>query len=355
MVGASDVITYGVAPGAQWMGCRNMRSGVGTPETYTTCFEFFLAPYPPGGDPFTDGRPELAPHIINNSWGCPPSEGCNKDSLRQVVETVRAAGIMVVASAGNNGASGCSSVVDPIAIYDATFSVGAHDSGGNIASFSSKGPVTVDGSGRLKPDLTAPGVGVLSTYRFGGTTTLSGTSMAAPHVAGAVALLWSAAPYLVGEIDLTEQVLLKSAISASSMVCSDGAEMVSPNPAFGYGRLDVAAAVEMAMQPWSVTVTVTDSVGLPVAGAELTWIDVRTGYTQSVTTDAAGTATIINTFEGEYTLQVRGSGGTVQIDPITLEDEGTGGNLAVHLDVLYDQTVTPTPSRHYLPGIFMNR
>jgi hypothetical protein len=179
--------------------------------------------------------------------------------------------------------------------------------------------------------------------------------MAAPHVAGAVALLWSAAPYLVGEIDLTEQVLLKSAIPANSMVCSDGAEMVSPNPAFGYGRLDVAAAVEMAMQPWSVTVTVTDSVGLPVAGAELTWIDVRTGYTQSVTTDAAGTATIINTFEGEYTLQVRGSGGTVQIDPITLEDEGTGGNLAVHLDVLYDQTVTPTPSRHYLPGIFMNR
>lgn len=355
MVGSSDVITYGIAPGAQWMGCRNMRSGVGTPETYTTCFEFFLAPYPPGGDPFTDGRPELAPHIINNSWGCPPSEGCNKDSLRQVVETVRAAGIMVVASAGNNGASGCSSVVDPIAIYDATFSVGAHDSGGNIASFSSKGPVTVDGSGRLKPDLTAPGVGVLSTYRFGGTTTLSGTSMAAPHVAGAVALLWSAAPYLVGEIDLTEQVLLKSAIPANSMVCSDGAEMVSPNPAFGYGRLDVAAAVEMAMQAWSVTVTVTDSMGLPVAGAELTWIDARTGYTRSVMTDAAGTATIVNTFEGEYTLQVRGSAGTVQSDPITLEDEGTGGDLAMHLDVLYDQTVTPTPSRHYLPGIFMNR
>src|SRR5262249_22704433 len=102
MVGESSDITYGVAPGAQWMVCRNMRHGVGSPESYTTCFEFFMAPYPPNGDPFRDGKPELAPDIINNSWGCPPSEGCNKDSLRQVVETVRAAGLMVVASAGNN-------------------------------------------------------------------------------------------------------------------------------------------------------------------------------------------------------------------------------------------------------------
>ncbi|MGD8997284.1 MAG: S8 family serine peptidase, partial [Anaerolineae bacterium] len=66
----------GVAPGAQWIGCRNMDEGIGSPATYAECFEFFLAPYPIDGDPFTDGEPSLAPHVINNSWTCPPYEGC---------------------------------------------------------------------------------------------------------------------------------------------------------------------------------------------------------------------------------------------------------------------------------------
>jgi subtilisin family serine protease len=351
MVGSSDVITYGVAPDALWMGCRNMRSGVGTPESYTTCFEFFLAPYPPGGDPLTDGRPELAPHIINNSWGCPPSEGCNKDSLRQVVETVRAAGLMVVASAGNNG-SGCSGVVDPIAIYDATFSVGAHDANGNLGAFSSKGPVTADGSGRLKPDITAPGVNILSTYRFGGTTSLSGTSMASPHVAGAVALLWSAVPWLVADIDLTEQVLLKSAIPVFSTLCGEVDVAASPNPAFGYGRLDVAAAVELAMQPWELTVVVTDSVGAPVVGAQVTWIDARTGYTTTAATGVDGNVIISPTLAGAYTLQVEAEAGMVEIANIMLVNEGTATSpQTVRYDILYDQAVVPYPSRHYLPGI----
>jgi hypothetical protein len=57
----------GVAPGAQWIGCRNMASGDGTIPRYIECFEFFLAPYPPSGNPLTDGRPDLAADIINNS------------------------------------------------------------------------------------------------------------------------------------------------------------------------------------------------------------------------------------------------------------------------------------------------
>jgi serine protease AprX len=350
MIGTTDVITYGAAPGAQWMGCRNMRGGVGTPETYTTCFEFFLAPYPPNGDPFTDGRPDLAPHIINNSWGCPEREGCNKDSLRQVVETVRAAGLMVVASAGNNGA-GCSTVIDPIAIYDATFSVGAHDENGNLAGFSSRGPVTADGSGRLKPDLTAPGVGVLSTSRFGGASTLSGTSMASPHVAGAAALLWSAAPWLVGNVDLTEQLLLKSATPVNSTECGGG-DAVSPNNAFGYGMLDVAAAVEMALQPWHVTVTVTNGVGAPLVGGEVMWIDANTGYSTTATTDMGGVVTISPTLIGTYSLQVRDEAGIVEIDNITLPTDG--GEPIIELVVFYDAAQVPYPSRHYLPGIMLN-
>lgn len=356
MVGTSETITYGVAPDALWIGCRNMRNGVGSPETYTTCFEFFLAPYPAGGDPFTDGRPELAPHVINNSWGCPPSEGCSKDSLRQVVETVRAAGIMVVASAGNNGFS-CSGVADPIAIYDATFSVGAHNANGDLASFSSKGPVTADGSNRLKPDITAPGVSILSTYRFGGTTSLSGTSMASPHVAGAVALLWSAVPWLVGEVDLTEQVLLKSATPVLSTVCGESEEAVSPNNAYGYGRLDVATAVEMAMHPWQVTVAVTDSVGAPVAGTEVVWIDARTGYTYTASTNEEGTATISPILPGEYALQLSHTEVDFRIERIGLGMEPVIGS-GIGPDLIFSYRTDPAPleqppveQRQFLPSI----
>lgn len=355
MLGKTDVFTYGVAPAAQWVGCRNMLGGVGTPESYTTCFEFFLAPYPEGGDPFTDGRPEFSPHIINNSWGCPPSEGCNKDSLLQVVENVRAAGIMVVASAGNNGGAGCFTVRDPIAIYDAAFSVGAHDSLGSLASFSSRGPVMVDGSGRLKPDLTAPGVNIVSTYRFSSATTLSGTSMAAPHVAGAVALLWSAAPWLVGNIDLTEQILLKSATPVPSPIC--GSESTSPNAAYGYGRLNVAAAVDMALQPWDVTIAVTDgrvtdSVDVPLVGATLRWIDVRTGFVVSSTTNASGLVQIFPTLAGEYIVEVETDAGTMRIENIVLVNNGIGGDpQQFRLDVRYDPAVTPYFEHLFLPGI----
>jgi subtilisin family serine protease len=291
----------GMAPDAQWIGCRNMDHGVGTPASYTACFQFFLAPFPQNGDPMTDGKPELGPDVINNSWGCPPAEGCDADSLRQVVETVRAAGQMVVASAGNSGSS-CSSVRDPIAIYDAVFSVGAHDAAGNIAAFSSRGPVTVDGSQRLKPDLAAPGVSVYSATVNRSYSTLSGTSMASPHVAGAVALLWSAVPALTGQVDLTEQVLIKSATPVSSTLCNETAASLTPNNVYGYGRLNVLAAVELAQQPVTLTVQVLDQTDAPVAGIAITATDQLTGYPYTGVTDDTGSVTLPLLLAGGYRL-----------------------------------------------------
>jgi serine protease AprX len=237
----------GVAPGARWIGCRNMEEGWGTPATYAECFEFFLAPYPLGGDPFADGVPGLAPHVINNSWTCPPKEGCDWDALQAVVENVRAAGIVVVASAGNSG-SRCSTVGDPPAIYDAAFSVGACNGSGSIASFSSRGPVTVDGSGRLKPDVVAPGVGVRSSVPGGRYGLKSGTSMAGPHVAGTVALLWAAAPSLVGDVDGTERIIARTARPRVDTTCDwdlvrDGDPGGRPNNIYGWGIVDALAAV----------------------------------------------------------------------------------------------------------------
>jgi serine protease AprX len=285
------VAQVGMAPEATWIGCRNMRNGFGTPASYTACFEFFLAPYPQGGDPFTQGRPELSPDIINNSWGCPPYEGCDESSLRQVVETVRAAGIFVIASAGNSG-SACSTVRDPIALHDATFTIGAHSSNGDLASFSSRGPVTIDGSQRLKPDIAAPGVSVYSASVNGGYGTSSGTSMASPHVAGAAALLWSAVPGLVREIDLSEQVLVKSATSVLINQCSTVAEAVTPNNLFGYGRLNALAAVQMAQAPARVNAEARDCTDRAIPNAQVFLEDLYTRFIYTDTTKITGIASL---------------------------------------------------------------
>ena len=222
-----------------------MDQGVGTPATYIECFEFFLAPYPVGGDPLTDGDPSLAPHVINNSWTCPPSEGCDWDSLQTVVENVRAAGIFVVVSAGNGGLS-CSTVQDPPAIYDAAFTVGATGSSDVIASFSSRGPVMIDSSGRSKPDIVAPGVSVRSSDFEGGYSLKSGTSMAGPHVAGTVALMWSVAPYLVGDVIATEWAIASTAVAlTTSEGCGGDTATDVPNNVHGWGRVDAFGAVNV--------------------------------------------------------------------------------------------------------------
>ena len=107
MVGNDGVGNFiGVAPSARWTACRNMDNVVGTVATYTECFEFLFAPYRLGGDPQKEGRPEYAPHILNNSWGCEKSEGCQGDEFGDILKIFYQAGTMVVVSAGNNGLCG---------------------------------------------------------------------------------------------------------------------------------------------------------------------------------------------------------------------------------------------------------
>ncbi len=238
----------GMAPGAEWIACRNMEEGWGTPATYTECYEWFIAPYPLGGDPMVDGDPARAPHVINNSWSCPVSEGCtDPDILKDVVENVRAAGIITVQSAGNDGYLGCSSVHEPAAIYDASFTVAATDFSDAVAVFSSRGPVTVGSNNNsAKPDISAPGVGVRSSLPGGSYGYMSGTSMAAPHVSGLAGLLLAAQPELVGDVDALEQAIMESAVPLYTTENCGGDEPDSlPNHVYGWGRIDAKEAHDM--------------------------------------------------------------------------------------------------------------
>lgn len=246
IVGLDGANEIGVAPEARWIGCRNMDLGDGVPASYLECFQFFLAPTDLAGQ---NPRPDLAPHVINNSWGCPPAEGCAWHTLQAAVAAVRAAGIVVVASAGNSG-SACSTIVDPPALYANAFSVAAHASTNAIASFSSRGPVTIDGSGRLKPDVSAPGVTVRSALRTGAYGSMSGTSMAGPHVAGVVALMMSADPTLKGDPDRVEAILRATAVpTTSTQTCGAFPGASVPNAVFGHGRVDALAAVRAVLDP----------------------------------------------------------------------------------------------------------
>ena len=244
IAGNEGVNQVGVAPEARLIACRNMVNGEGTPASYSECFQFFLAPTDGAGE---NPRPDLAPDVINNSWICTVSEGCTDPNiLRAVIENTRAAGIFVTVAAGNDG-DACFTVNELPAFYEASFSVGATTIDDAIASFSSRGPVLVDGSERLKPDLVAPGVGVRTSASPSGYVSFDGTSAAAPHVTGAVALLYSAAPNVRGRPVETAEILRRSAVPLTTMQdCGGVAGGSVPNAVFGFGRLDVAAAAALA-------------------------------------------------------------------------------------------------------------
>ncbi|MEP7321735.1 MAG: S8 family peptidase [Saprospiraceae bacterium] len=290
----------GVAPEAKWIACRCMERDWGSPASYIECFQFFLAP-----TDLTNKNPDpkKAPHVINNSWGCPAEEGCNPSNFKtmeQAIKNLKAAGVFVTVSAGNSGGLGCSSINDAPAIFESSFTVGAINMADEITGFSSKGPVRVDSSFRLKPDLTAPGQTVLSTIRNGGFAFFSGTSMSGPHVAGAVALLISAFPSLAGKVSLIENILKQSADQKPvNGLCSTDSIMSYPNNIYGYGILNVYKAYQLAKTLLTTPVkeqkTVESIRVFPNPSDSYVWFEVNP-------TDHATTISMIN-LHGQILLQ----------------------------------------------------
>jgi serine protease AprX len=247
----------GVAPGAKWVGCRNMERGWGKPSSYLECFEWFLAPTDFNGlNPDTD----KSPHVINNSWYCATFEGCTDLSVNELLHTavinLKAAGVVVVVSNGNDGGT-CATTSNPPAYFEESFSVGATRSNDTIAGFSSRGPVFIDNSLRVKPNVCAPGVNVRSSIREGKYAYFSGTSMAGPHVAGMVALMLSANPDLAGDVAAIETIIEESSVYlADTLDCAPNSPGAArPNHAYGWGRIDAVAAVNAALAYAPVPVT----------------------------------------------------------------------------------------------------
>ena len=256
IVGADGI---GVAPGARWIAARVFNAaGWGYDSWIHAGFEWILAP---------SGDAGLAPDVLNNSWG---SDFSADATFQNDLRALRLAGVFAVFSAGNNG-PGAGSVGSPASLPEA-FAVGATDDEDEVAVFSSRGPSPW---GEVRPHVAAPGVNVRSTVPGGVFDLYSGTSMAAPHVAGTAALMLAADPSLT--ITDTASVLTGTAAPLSTTF---------PNNDSGYGRVDAYAAVQAvaSMGVLSGTVTRSDT-GAPIVGATVTAVSSEGSGTASTGTN----------------------------------------------------------------------
>lgn len=260
MVGDDDpTLAYqaGMAPNARWIACKGCENTSCSDAALLSCADWILAP---------GGNPANRPHVVNNSWG---DTGGNDWFLDQV-NAWRAAGIFPAFSAGNSG-PGCSTLGSP-GDYQEAFNTAAVASSGLVGSFSSRGPGAFGDDPYTKPNIAAPGVAIPSAQPGDNWGLMNGTSMASPHTAGAVALLWSCAPGLVGQIDETFQLLQGTAAAAPAGSCG-APEDGEGNYTYGYGYLDVLAAGAAACEGVSMGTVeghVYDESGNPLSGATLT-------------------------------------------------------------------------------------
>ena len=261
----------GVAPDAEWIAAAG-GGGAWTDEDLIGSGEWILAPYDQGSaNPVPDTTKR--PHVVNNSWGS--TVASTDPFMEDIAAAWEAAGIFATFANGNLGWQGCLSSGSPGSRQN-SYSVGAFAQSGAIADFSSRGPGQSD---TVKPDIAAPGVYILSTVPDDGSgrpgsdsDPLGGTSMAAPHVAGAVALLWDAEPELVGNVQATRAILDGTAHDVNDTSCGGTAD---DNNVWGEGKLDVLAAYELAQESTFTTTVPTISgeyrVGAPLTASVAPW------------------------------------------------------------------------------------
>ena len=219
--GTAGGTAIGVAPGATWIAAKIFNdAGAATTSGIHAAFQWILDP---------DGNPTTAdaPDVVNNSWDS-SVPGCDY-TFQPDLQAVRAAGILPV-FAGGNGGPGSATSFSPANLPEA-LAVGSTDDSDLIAASSSRGPASCSGSIDVFPDVVAPGVGIHTADRYGLYTDLSGTSVAAPHVTGSIALLLQAFP----DTSPAEQ---EAAIEAAAVDLG----ALGPDDIYGNGRVDASAA-----------------------------------------------------------------------------------------------------------------
>lgn len=220
----------GVAPDARWIGIKIFaNNGLALSSVIHLGFEWLLDP---DGDPDTDD----APDIVNNSWGDENSPNLCDDLSKQFltdVQTMKAAGIIVLFSAGNTGPSNNTSVAP--ANYPESFAVGSVDTTSQISFSSARGPSACDlpDLPTIYPEVVAPGAQVWTSNLTSGSPYIAvdGTSFSAPHASGVMALLLSALP--TATINDLETALKQSATDLG---------IFGPDNTYGFGLIDSLAA-----------------------------------------------------------------------------------------------------------------
>jgi subtilisin family serine protease len=262
----------GVAPDARWIAVKMFDDrGTATSTAIHLGYQWLL-------DPDHDPATADAPNVVNNSWTL-SGGGCNLD-FQQDLRSLRSAGILPVFAAGNFGPS--SGTVFSPANNPEAVSVGDTDDTDTIDPFSSRGPSAC--AGTVAPKLTAPGVGIRTSDLFGGYVEETGTSLAAPHVTGALALLLSAAPGLSAD---RQEGALESGAADLGVPGADND--------FGYGRLDALAAYTWLSVTPDFSVSVSPSTASTSPGGAVS-------FTVSVAP--------VNGFGGDVSLDIGGLPGT---------------------------------------------
>ncbi|GAB3330875.1 S8 family serine peptidase [Micromonospora halotolerans] len=290
MVGDDGTEHVGVAPDAQWIATNGCCDSSGV-ESLLKSGWWLLAPTDLNGN---NPDPSKRPHVINNSWGQTLEH--NFDDFFQVIdEAWSAAGIFSVWSSGNTSPYAACDTVSSPGSAESAYSVGAYDSDGTLASFSRKGEGE---GGRIKPEISAPGVAVRSSYPNNSYVEMAGTSMAAPHVAGAVADLWSYDPTLIGQVEQTRRLLADSAVDVDDTECGGTADV---NNKYGEGRLDLVRLLELAPRQGGTLTGVVTADGAPVPAADVT---ISGPFSRSIGTDKDGQFTI-NLPAGDYQISTK--------------------------------------------------
>ncbi|MBN2490249.1 MAG: S8 family serine peptidase [Planctomycetes bacterium] len=223
----------GMAPGAWWIASNPIdASGTRAQKNvwYNQAIQWCADP---DGNPATVGD---VPDVCSNSWGVrDPSNGVPPCSpiFNASIDAAEAATVVFVFAAGNEGTTGPRVPADRIASDTNTFSVGSLDVGSlALSSFSSRGPSPCD-SKTVKPEVCARGSSVRSSVPNNSYSTLSGTSMATPHVAGAVALLRDVWPEVT--VERVKRILMETA---------DDLGTAGEDNLYGWGRINCEKAYQ---------------------------------------------------------------------------------------------------------------